>query len=131
MSLSHIVKNAMLGVACFVAFTGGMNYLGHHNVIKQGKGYETHKKIDGLWSWTELHKYYDKNELMSTKIQRFSGGLISVGVVSYTDRDGDRKVDEVYINDDLYNRKDEFSYYPAIFETANDEFQEQLKRFEQ
>lgn len=134
MSLTKTVgKLALLALAPLGGWTG-LNFYTYHNVAyEEVDGTRVFQKADGVYSSTRL----EINPDGSVGIERFS--FFPRG---YTDDRGDGKVDRISRHPhlfargsstkdvkELYRTKD-LGQYPEVFESADQDFREQMERFQ-
>lgn len=134
MSIDKIAKRLTLStgvsIVAVVGMWTGSNFYFHHNVNYEEDGKRVFQKADGIFAHTEL----EINEDGSVEMNRYSFGNNRF----YTDKDGDGKVDRVFQGSNLFARgshsrafyRDEhLEQYPQVFERADQDFRQQMKRF--
>jgi len=118
-------------VAVAVGINAGINLYSHHNVVYETRHGKVFQKADGLFAHTTLEFLKDGSiELTRYSVLGSSGG--------YTDKDGDEKVDKIYISPnfkrgshfDAFYRDKDFQKNPEIFQDADRDFREQKRRFQ-
>ena len=127
-----LVGPIVIPIAIVLGMGTGGNFYFHHNVNYEEDGKKVFQKVDGIFDYTELNI----NEGGSVDVIRHS----LVNYRSYTDKDGDEIVDRVFHGSNLFVRgsgshsrmflRDEhLEQYPQVFEKADQDFREQMKRF--
>ncbi len=134
MSICKTIKSLTLSIGVPIAvglgIVTGINFYLHHNVNYEEDGKRIFQKADGIFDYTEL----EINEDDSIDISRYSFGNTRF----YTDEDGDEKVDRIFkashpfvrgSHSRAFYRDKHLEQYPQIFERADQDFREQMKRF--
>lgn len=132
MNLDNIESYIGLGVIFYMGVQTGCNFYSHHNVNYEEYGQRVYQKADGITAYDYTSLVI--NEDGSVEIDRYSLRNYRF----YTDKDGDGKVDRVFQGDNLFGRgsysrvfrRDKhLEQYPEVFERADQDFRQQMKRF--
>ena len=134
MSIDKTVKRLALSIGVPVVVSvgalTGINFYAHHNINYEVDGKRVFQKADGIFAHTEL----EINEDGSVEMDRYSFGNTRF----YTDKEGDGKVDRVFQGSNpfargshsrAFHRDKHLEQYPQVFERADQDFRQQMKRF--
>lgn len=114
---------ATVGIVAGFFGAAGVHLYPHNNSHYQEEGNEIFEKVDGLFSYTRLTRYASGSD----ELARFS----KEGIYLYIDQERDGVVDVLKVPESprgLYRESDLEDYQPT-FNKADQDFQEQLKRF--
>ena len=129
-TIKKLLPSAISLVAC-LGFITGINFCTHHNVSYETDNKKVFQKANGILAHTQI----EVNKDGSVAMNRYNHIR---GIRFYTDNDGDGKVDRVIYAAKLFSRgphsetfyRDEhLEHYPQVFETADQDFRQQMKRF--
>lgn len=130
--IGKTIINLIAGPSIAISILAGINFYFNHNVNYETDDKIVFKKADQILANTEVNIGKGKHWISITRTS------ILQGYRSYTDEDGDKKVDTIYSSSSpfkrgshwrSFSRDKHFEDYKDIFETADKEFSEQLKRF--
>ena len=131
-----------IGLAIGLSILFSLNVYQNSNVDYYSKDRRVLKKIDGIFPYTKF-EVYDNGMVEMTRTSGFFSGQYR----SYIDKEGDGKLDRIYLSGEffgrgpetesrLFAREDPFGNYEGTLETHLDifvnserEFREQLRRF--
>lgn len=114
---------ATVGIAAGFFGAAGVHLYQHNNSHYQEEGNEIFEKVDGLFSYTRFTRYASGSD----ELVRFSRG----GIYLYIDQERDGMLDVLKVPESprgLY-RESDLEDYQSTFNKADQDFQEQLKRF--
>ena len=135
--LLDYLKPLGFGIALGLSIPFSFNFYNNHNVDYQVGERRVLRKIDGIFSHTEV-EVYDSGEIKVTMTSPYR---------SYTDKNGDLTLDHIYLGGDFFgrgpetesrtfDRENKNGFYdgsletdPEVFVNSEREFKEQLKRF--
>ncbi|MFA5993282.1 MAG: hypothetical protein WC796_06255 [Candidatus Pacearchaeota archaeon] len=121
-----------IGVAAWTTFFGGCNLYQHQNVRYETPDRKVFEKADGILGYTKLD--VDKNT-GAVEITRHHGWHYR----DFTDSNGDGFVDRVCLGENpfirgshitFFDREKQLQEYPVVFRDADNEFRNQMQRFE-
>ena len=126
------IKGALLGLGIIVAGAGGLNAYYHHNVNYELDGKRYLNKVDGILSYTQI----EINGGGSVSLTKLDMGPF----LSYDDRNGDKKVDWIFLggnplsrgagSEDRFLKRDvDLERNIQLFQDADKVFEKELKRF--
>lgn len=128
-SLKKLILPAGLPLLLLAELTSLNLYL-NHNVSYETRTERVYKKADGVLSHTEVKM---KNDC-SIEVRRDLFGRC----LFYVDKEGDGLVDTVYRSEnflkrgdhlDSFQRSTDLNLFPEVFESADEDFQNQMRRF--
>lgn len=135
MSVGKNIKGLALSVAIpvvgWIGIFTGYNFYVHHNVNYETDDKKVFQKADGILSHTSIEIDKDRGSVEVTRHH-------ALNYRSYHDNNGDRKVDDVYLGGNpfrrgahfrIFRRDKHLEQHPAVFQDADRDFRQQMKRF--
>ncbi len=123
----------LVGIGVVITMGGltGLNFYLHNNVSYETDDKKVVKKADGIMTHTTLEIDKDNGAIKITRNNFLTHR-------TYTDNDNDGNVDNIFRTDNpfvrgsyprTFERDKHLKQYPSLFEKADRDFRQQIKRF--
>lgn len=130
--IKAMLKGLGIPLAIIVAGAGGLNVYYNHNVNYEVNGKRYFKKVDGIFSHTEIII----NNNGSIELKKLGIG----SYIAYDDRNNDKKVDWIFLGGNplskgagsesrSFERNEDLEKNIQLFQDADKLYEKELKRF--